>query len=373
MVSFSLPAITQAPDDFQLSAYQYDLPPELIAQYPLPERDASRMMVINRHTGTWQHQTIRDLPSLLRPGDLLVVNNTRVLPARLLGHRLDARTGEPHTGKVEVFFLSPEPNQPNKVWRALLRPSKKLPEGTRIIPAMGTGSVQVMQRLERGEALVAVTLPPDCSTVEQWLQTVGQMPIPPYLQRNAEPLDTDRYQTVFGKVAGSQAAPTAGLHFTPELFAALEQRGVRRAEVTLTVGLGTFQGVETDDIRHHTMHGEAFSVPNATVKAIQQTQEKGGRVVAVGTTVMKTLETAAQWQQGRITQPVEGVSNLFIYPGFQFQVVDALLTNFHLPGSTLLMLVSAFTNREIVLTAYKEAVRCRYRFYSYGDCMVLMT
>ena len=349
-----------------LSDFDYRLPEELIARYPLERRDASRMMQVSctsgDELGSIHHRHFTDITSILQPGDLLVLNNTKVLPARLLGRR------QGHTGKVELLLLHPSPGNPDH-WSVLMKPSRKLKPGT-VIEFDGTEhTATIEQQLVEGHGQISLSVTPDA--VEAWLQTVGHMPIPPYLNRQAEASDKDRYQTVFAKAPGAQAAPTAGLHFTPEILAELSANRVQQAEVTLSVGLGTFRPVLHEDVSQHTMHGEWYCLPEETATAVQQTQARGGRVVAVGTTVMKTLETVALAHGGSITGSHEGWSDLFIKPGFQFNVVDALLTNFHLPKSTLLMLVSAFSNHQTIMEAYRQAVTKQYRFYSYGDCMLI--
>lgn len=356
-------------DDWQLASYDYHLPDELIARYPLPERQASRMMTVDVARQTIRHEPFAQIGQFLNPGDLLVLNNTKVLPLRLLGHRL-GRDSQPTTGKVEALLLTPLADQP-LVWEALIRPAKKHPGGTVILLDPASNACLTVLRHE-GEGRVQVAVDPGThQTVEALLDAIGHMPIPPYFRRQAEALDKERYQTVFSRYPGSQAAPTAGLHFTPEILGALRGQGVQIAEVTLTVGIGTFRGVQVEDIRQHVMHGETFTLPEETARLIRQTREAGGRIIAVGTTVAKTLETAAQWQDGSITGPCEGTSELFIYPGFEWRVIDGLLTNFHLPKSSLLMLVSSLAGRELMLRAYQEAVGQGYRFFSYGDCMLI--
>lgn len=358
---------------YSLSDYAYELPKELIARYPLPQRDASRLLVLHREQQSIQHSQFASLADWLEPNDLLILNNARVLPVRLLGSR------EGHTGKVEVFLLQPtEPESDPRRWSALLRPARKLSEGTLLsIPAPEHSpkagealAVKVLQRGEQGEGVVELQLDAT-SDMFPWIEAFGQMPLPPYMGRAAEASDQDRYQTIFSKVNGAQAAPTAGLHFTESVFESLDKKGIRRAELTLLVGAGTFRGVSTDDIRQHALHSEQYELPAETVEAIQQTKAQGGRVVAVGTTCVRTLESVAKDQGGTITQAQRGASDLFIYPGYQYQVVDALITNFHLPESSLLMLVAAFAGRKFILNAYEEAIRERYRFFSYGDCMLI--
>jgi S-adenosylmethionine:tRNA ribosyltransferase-isomerase len=371
------------PSSYDLSSYDYVLPKHLIAKTPLPERDASRMLVLQQETQTLSDSYIANLPDCLEAGDLLVVNNAKVLPVRLLGHR------EGHSGQVECFLLTPEASEATgNLWHALLRPARKLPEGTQIlIPLVAEAAAEaekvsqnsemsptlrlnVVSRGEQGEGLVQLLLPQGLS-LEETLKRFGHMPLPPYMQREEEASDKERYQTVYSKVPGAQAAPTAGLHFTPRLLERLQAKGIERVELTLLVGAGTFRGVASSDIRQHSMHGEAYEVSQEAIDAIRQCKARGGRVVAVGTTVLRTLETLAKNQNGLPTQAETGESKLFIYPGFQFEVVDLLLTNFHLPQSSLLMLVSAFAGLGFIQKAYQHAIEQQYRFYSYGDCMLL--
>jgi S-adenosylmethionine:tRNA ribosyltransferase-isomerase len=351
-----------------LSDFDYHLPEGLIAQYPLAERSASRMLVIERASGGMHHQHFSDLPQWLNAGDLVVINNTKVIPARLLGARLGA-DGQAFSGQVEVLLQHPL-NAERSQWSVLMRPARKLSPGTVIAIPDSTSTLTVLDRGEMGHGVVQIDLN-DADDLDAWLARVGHMPIPPYLGRPAEAQDNQTYQTVFAKVSGSQAAPTAGLHFTPGVMATLKAQGVGIAEVTLTVGAGTFRPVLTEDIAAHHMDAEAYQVSTEAAQAIAQTRDRGGRIVAIGTTVTKTLETVASRHQG-VIQADSGDSQLFITPGFRFQVVDALLTNFHLPKSTLLMLVSAFAHRDLILNAYNVAVAERYRFYSYGDCMLLV-
>ena len=352
------------PEDFD-----YALPEELIAQAPAARRDAARLLRLGRGTARVEHLGVPDLLKLLRPGDLLVLNDTRTIPARLLGRKVG--TG----GRAELLLVRPwgggapwaalEAPAAGQEWRCLGQASKGLRAGTRVGFEAG-GEAEVLEALGEGE--VRVRFQGDAPRMLDWLQRAGALPLPPYIERSPGALDQERYQTVFGRLAGSVAAPTAGLHFTPELLAALEAKGVRRAFVTLDVGPGTFLPVREDDLSKHRMHAERCEVSAATAAAIADTRAAGGRVVAVGTTVVRTLESRVD---GGEVQPGEGDTRLFITPGFRFQVVQALLTNFHLPRSTLLMLVSAFAGRDAVLAAYAEAVRERYRFFSYGDAMFI--
>ena len=357
----------------RLSDYDFDLPESSIAQLPAERRDMSRLLVLRRATGELAHRRFRDLLEYLTPGDLLVLNDTKVIPARLHGHR---QTG----GKVEVLLLQ---EKERDVWVALARPGKKLPVGT--VVNFGSGespelTAEVLDVLPGGERvvkLVSHTGEPVMSLVAK----LGELPLPPYI--SGRPDDPDRYQTVYAKHDGAVAAPTAGLHFTPELMADLEAKGVGIARITLHTGLGTFKPVMVEDIREHPMHAEWYSLPEETAQAIRETKARGGRVVAVGTTVARTLEHVAQEQGGPDLMASSGETRLFIYPGYRFQVVEAMVTNFHLPKSTLLMLVSAFiesatpegvegpSGRERLLEAYRVAIAEGYRFYSFGDAMFL--
>jgi S-adenosylmethionine:tRNA ribosyltransferase-isomerase len=341
--------------DLRTADFDYDLPPSLIAQTPIEPRDAARLLVVPRTDGApLGHRHVRDLPDLLRPGDLLVVNDSRVLPARLIGRR------EPSGGRVEVLLLHREPSG---LWEALVQPGRRLPVGARV--SFGNGSVigEVVERTASGGRLLRFS-------DEAALPDVGEMPLPPYIhERLADP---ERYQTVYAREPGSAAAPTAGLHFTPELLARLEAQGVGLARVTLHVGLDTFRPVKEDDPRRHTIHREAFVLPEETAGKLLAARAAGGRIVAVGTTAVRVLEQAAllaaqAGAEGAWIRPAAGWADLFILPGHRFRAVDALLTNFHLPRSTLLMLVSAFAGRDRVLAAYRDAVRNGYRFFSFGD------
>jgi S-adenosylmethionine:tRNA ribosyltransferase-isomerase len=347
----------------QLDDYDYPLPEALIARYPLPQRDQSRMMVLDRASRTLSHHYFHELPRFLNPGDLMVLNNTKVLPARFYGHRRG------FTGRVEVLLLQPS-GEDDRVWTALARPSRKLPPGT-VIELPGTeATIEVLESGERGNVRVRIH-PTGHASIPELMEAVGQMPIPPYLRREAEESDKQRYQTVFSKIPGAQAAPTAGLHFTPQVLAEVAARQVGTAEVTLAVSAGTFRTVEDEAIEAHRMDPEAYTIPKETAEAVNAARQAGGRVLAIGTTVAKTLETSAFRHQGAVTAE-SGWSDLFIYPGFQFQAADCLLTNFHLPKSTLLMLVSAFADRELIGAAYHAALSEAYRFYSYGDCMLIV-
>ncbi len=359
-----------------VSDFDYALPPERIAQTPLPERSGSRLLHLQRETGAWRDGRFVEFPDLLRPDDLLVVNNSRVIPARLYGRRggQRAQTVSPHNpaaqdfpqGVVEVLLtrqLSAEPNQ----WECLVRPGKKIGVGEHLyFGDAGELEAEVLWRGEFGERRIRFRPVPDFF---QRLEKIGHVPLPPYIGRADESGDRERYQTIYAQDRGSVAAPTAGLHFTSEILSRIRQRGIEIAEVTLHVGLGTFQPVRVENIEKHKLHGEWYSIAEPAAAALNRARREGRRVVAVGTTSVRTLEFAAQAAGEGPIEARSGKANLFIVPGYGFRVVGAMLTNFHLPQSTLLMLVSAFGGRENVLRAYHHAVEAEYRFYSYGDCM----
>jgi len=353
--------------------FHYDLPPELIAQRPADRRDASRLLVLHRQTGRREHRRFTDLPEYLRPGDVLVLNDSRVIPARL--HGRNRRT----SGAFEILLL--EENGPN-LWRALLRPGKRARRGTSItvLDLQGQHTSIWAEVVDKGDGFEHTLRFHGTDQLLQELDRLGHMPLPPYIQRAdgaEEVLDRDRYQTVYARVPGSAAAPTAGLHFTPELLDTLRSRGVQITFVTLHVGLGTFAPVRVSRVEDHVMHEERFELSEETARILQAARDEGRRIFAVGTTTVRVLETVASWHDGRI-QPVRGRTRLFIYPPYRLRVVQGLITNFHLPGSTLLMLVSAFAapgetrGRELILETYAEAVRERYRFFSYGDAMLIL-
>ncbi|MFQ3616713.1 MAG: tRNA preQ1(34) S-adenosylmethionine ribosyltransferase-isomerase QueA [Cyanobacteriota bacterium] len=360
------PPSSEAPNslDLRLSSYNYDLPAERIAQNPVVPRDRARLLVVDS-PNSHQHRIFRDLPDLLRPGDLLVLNNTRVLPARLFGRKVGG-------AKVEVLLLE---EQVENCWLALVRPGRRLKVGAMIeffqpdqlegADPLMTATVMAVDAATSGRILefrVAENKP-----FLSVLHTLGQVPLPPYIEDSRA--DPEQYQTVYGDRPGSAAAPTAGLHFTPELLDRLEQRGIQRTFITLHVGVGTFRPVEAETITDHKMHGEWLEIPPEAVEAIATTKASGGRVIAVGTTVTRALEGASQ--SGSL-QPYCGKTELFIYPGYQWRVVDGLITNFHLPKSSLMMLVSALTGRERLLALYQEAIAQEYRFYSFGDAMLIL-
>ncbi len=336
------------------SDFYYDLPQELIAQTPLDRRDASRLLTLNKRTGEMEHHHFYELPQFLRPGDCLVLNNSRVLPARLIGHR-------PTGGAVEILLLV---DKGGDVWECLVRPGKKLREGARVSFGDGQLQAEIQAVLPGGNRLVHFEYQ---GLFLEVLEALGRMPLPPYIK--AELQDQERYQTVYSKVMGSAAAPTAGLHFTPELLEQIEAMGVRLCYVTLHVGLGTFRPVKEEEITDHEMHSEYCEIPRETADVINETRRNGGRVICAGTTSCRTLES---WALEDGTVPAAGGwTDIFIYPGYKFKVMDALITNFHLPESTLVMLVSALAGREHILNAYQEAVRQKYRFFSFGDAMFI--
>lgn len=337
----------------KVSDFQFDLPERLIAQYPLPERSASRLLHLERDSGRFHDRRFADLPDLLAPEDLLVFNNTKVIPARLWARKESG-------GRVEILFERVADDREAVVQ---LRANRKPGAGTRLV-IDGHGELEVLGREDEFWRL-GVASGPGWSAL---LEAAGHMPLPPYIEREDETLDVERYQTIYARVPGAVAAPTAGLHFDDGIFERLDDKGVTRAECTLHVGAGTFQPVRVDDVTEHRMHAEWLSVSSGLVEAVRAAKARGGRVVAVGTTAVRALETAAA--EGELT-PFAGDSRLFIYPGYQFRIVDAMITNFHLPGSTLLMLVSAFAGRENVLAAYRHAVEQEYRFFSYGDAMFI--
>ncbi len=337
------------------SDFDYELPPELIAQTPAEKRDHSRLLCLDRETGAFSHHHFYDLPGFLRPGDCLILNDSRVLPARLLGQRL------PGGGACEVLLLV---DRGENVWECIVRPGKHLRAGAKLRFGDGALTAEVAEVLPDGNRLVRFFYE---GIFLEVLEKLGKMPLPPYIK--AELQDRERYQTVYSRVNGSAAAPTAGLHFTPELLRTVEAKGVRLGYVTLHVGLGTFRPVKEDELEAHEMHSEYCIVPEETARLINETKANGGRVVCVGTTSCRTIESWAA-EDGTMKASA-GWTSIYIYPGYRFKAMDALVTNFHLPQSTLLMLVSAFAGREHVLRVYEEAVRERYRFFSFGDAMFI--
>lgn len=336
------------------SDFNFELPEELIAQTPLERRDASRLLTLDKRTGKTGHHHFYDIADMLNPGDCLVLNNSRVLPARLIGRR---ETG----GACEVLLLI---DRGENVWECLVRPGRKLKPGAKVIFGEGELTGEVVAEVEGGNRLVRFSY--DGIFLEV-LERLGRMPLPPYIK--AELQESERYQTVYSKVTGSAAAPTAGLHFTPELMEKLTRKDVKLCYITLHVGLGTFRPVKAEEITEHEMHSEYCVIPQETADIINETKKNGGRVVCVGTTSCRTIESWAG--EDGVMKASAGWTNIFIYPGYRFKVLDALITNFHLPESTLIMLVSALAGREQVLAAYKEAVEEKYRFFSFGDAMFI--
>lgn len=335
--------------------FYFELPKEQIAQDPLEDRSASRLLVLDRETGAYEHKIFKNITEYLKPGDCLVLNNTKVIPARLFGEK------EGTQAKIEILLLK---RKENDIWETLVKPGKKARPGTRISFGGGLLTGEVLDVVEEGNRLIQFTYD---GIFEEILDELGQMPLPPYITHQLE--DKNRYQTVYAKYNGSAAAPTAGLHFTPELLDQVRKSGVDIAEVTLHVGLGTFRPVKVDDITRHHMHSEFYMISQEAAGKINAAKENGGRVICVGTTSCRTIESAAD-ENGRLKES-SGWTEIFIYPGYQFKVLDGLITNFHLPESTLLMLVSALAGREHVLAAYEEAVKQGYRFFSFGDAMLI--
>jgi len=357
----------------RVADFDYDLPPELIAQQPLAERGQSRMLVMNRSTGALRDASFAEFPSLLHPGDLLVLNDTRVIPARLYARRTVVREREKPTGRVEVMLTEPVAQSAGEnLWRALVHPGRKVGVREILIFPSPSGAIdlqaEVIERGYFGERLLRFNPVDDFFAV---LDRIGHTPLPPYIHRDDELADRERYQTVYSRERGSVAAPTAGLHFTPQILDTLAARGVEIARITLHVGLGTFAPLRVEHVEDVRLHRERYTVPAQTAEAINAAARSARRIVAVGTTVVRTLEHCAKQAKGCPLQEHSGETEIFISPGFEFRLVSALLTNFHLPQSSLLMLVSAFAGREPVLAAYRHAIRQKYRFFSYGDCMFL--
>src|SRR5713101_4235166 len=407
---------------YKISDFDYDLPQELVAQTPIEPRDASRLLVVHRDSGMFEHRHFRDIGAFLRPGDLLIANQSRVLPARLLGYRVGT------DGSVEVLLLAERPDLGFDYWETLVRPCRRLREGSHIVFGDEIGidgetqqgaflQAEVLERTEVGGRIVRFTVENRSSftlergrgrdksrpyerqdmvdqgtgtgtrvgvnpaptdelrtagpnvTVRGVIEQVGRMPLPPYIHETLR--DPERYQTVYARIMGSAAAPTAGLHFTPHLLEQLRQQGVRVGFVTLHIGLDTFRPIECEDVREHKMHSEEIDLDAPSAELINETRRAGGRVVAVGTTAIRVLESVASFHNGQI-EPYHGATRLFITPGYRFRVVDAMITNFHLPRSTLLLLVSAFASKSLIEEAYQEAIRERYRFYSFGDAMLML-
>lgn len=337
------------------SDFYFELPEELIAQDPLADRASSRLLVLEKESGKMEHHTFRDILQYLAPGDCLVLNNTKVIPARLLG------TKEETGAAVEVLLLK---RREKDVWETLVRPGKKMRPGAKLSFGDGLLKAEVLEVVEEGNRLVRFFYE---GIFEEVLDKLGEMPLPPYITHKLQ--DKNRYQTVYAKYEGSAAAPTAGLHFTTEILQEIEEKGVNIAYVTLHVGLGTFRPVKEENILEHHMHSEHYQISQEAADQINKAKARGGRIICVGTTSARTLESAAD-ENGNL-KACSGDTEIFIYPGYRFKVLDCLLTNFHLPESTLIMLVSALAGREHVLAAYEEAVRERYRFFSFGDCMFI--
>lgn len=338
------------------SDFAYDLPEELIAQDPLADRASSRLMVLDKKTGERTHTDFHEIVHYLQKGDCLVINDTKVIPARLIGKK------EGTGGRVEVLLLK---RRENNIWETLVKPGKKARPGAKISFGGGLLGAEVLEVVEEGNRLVQFSYE---GIFEEILDQLGQMPLPPYITHELK--DKNRYQTVYAKYEGSAAAPTAGLHFTEELLAEIEKKGVSIARVTLHVGLGTFRPVKVEDVAEHHMHTEYYRVTKEAAEIINETKKMGGRVICVGTTSCRTIESAAD--EDGLVHAGEGDTDIFIYPGYRFKVLDCLITNFHLPESTLLMLVSALAGKEQVMAAYQEAVEKRYRFFSFGDAMFIL-
>jgi len=352
---------------YNISDFDYDLPQEMIAQTPIEPRDSSRLLVLHRATGAMEHRHFHDIGAYMRPGDLLIANQSRVIPARLLGKR--AETG----GAVEVLLLAERPDLGADYWETLVRPGRRLREGSRILFSDESGAEllrgEILQRTNAGGRIVRFWVNEPDETVRQCIDRLGRMPLPPYIHETLQ--DPERYQTVYARISGSAAAPTAGLHFTPRLLDELRGQGVRVGFVTLHVGLDTFRPVDVEDFREHKMHSEEIDLDEPTADLINETRKAGGRVFAVGTTAVRVLESVAALNNGQI-RPYHGATRLFITPGYHYQMVDAMITNFHLPRSTLLLLVSAFASKDLIEKAYQEAIRERYRFFSFGDAMLMV-
>ena len=347
----------------RISEFDYDLPEELIAQHPVVPRDTSRLLVLHRATGVIAHQHFRDFPGYLRAGDLLVLNDTRVIPARLHGRKVE--TG----GQAELLLLR---TTGNDLWEVMARPGRRLQPGALVSFGDDELRAEILAVTPGGGRIIRLTPGPRAAgrSVHDLLHLLGELPLPPYITQGPPPHERGVYQTIYAREDGSSAAPTAGLHFTPEIFAALEARGVRRAYLTLHVGLGTFKPVQVEDVEEHEIHEEFISVSEEAAALINETKASGGRIVAVGTTATRTLESSAD-AHGRV-RAITGATRLYVIPGYHFKVIDVQLTNFHMPRSTLLLLISAFAGRESMLRAYQEAVRARYRFLSFGDAMLII-
>jgi S-adenosylmethionine:tRNA ribosyltransferase-isomerase len=346
--------------------FYYDLPEELIAQDPLEDRSSSRLLVLDKETGAMEHRVFKEITEYLKPSDCLVINNTKVIPARLIGEKIHdevimSEEEEIRGAKIELLLLK---RRENDVWETLVKPGKKARKGTKISFGEGLLTGEIIDVIEDGNRLVQFTYQ---GIFEEILDRLGEMPLPPYITHELH--DKNRYQTVYAKYEGSAAAPTAGLHFTEELLAEIEAMGVKIARVTLHVGLGTFRPVKVEDVSEHHMHSEFYQVADEAAALINTTKKAGGRIICVGTTSCRTVESASD--ESGVIHSGSGDTSIFIYPGYQFKILDALITNFHLPESTLMMLVSALAGRENIMAAYQEAVRLRYRFFSFGDAMFI--
>jgi S-adenosylmethionine:tRNA ribosyltransferase-isomerase len=354
----------------KVADFDFELPSGLVAQFPLKDREQARLLVLERSSGSIAHHAFHELERFLTPGDLLVLNNTRVLRARLFGQRLgitaDAHTKRSHLrSRIEVLLVKElEP----RLWEMLVKPGRKMRVGEVIVFGEGELRGEVVARGERGLRTMRFACVGDFLEL---IQKLGHVPLPPYIRREDVPEDETDYQTVYARRFGAVAAPTAGLHFTEPLLDRLHQRGISQCEITLHVGLGTFRPVRVEEVEQHVMHSEWFEIPEGAAKKIAEARQRGGRVVAVGTTAIRSMEHVARGNAGAVVAS-RGETDIFIYPGFQFHVTDALLTNFHLPKSTLLMLVAAFAGRDLLLGAYREAIAQRYRFFSYGDAMLIL-
>ena len=363
----------------RVDEFSYDLPESLIAQHPLSERDASRLLLLSRGSEIWQDRQFLDLPDLLQGDELLVFNNARVLPARLFGHRAGVHSQSPsrktihqHLSGIVEVFLSRQID--GHVWEALVRPGRKMHVGERVIFGSGELEGEILSRGELGLRTIHFQSQ-NQQTVESNIEKLGHVPLPPYIDRADEVADRERYQTVFARIPGAVAAPTAGLHFTQEVLARIRERGCQTCEITLDVGLGTFQPIHAEVLEEHKIHAEAYEITEEVVEKIRAAKKEERPILAVGTTVVRTLEDAATraTPSGKKMELCAGraEAQIFIVPGYDFQIVDMLLTNFHLPKSTLLALVSAFAGKDKILAAYRHAVEAKYRFYSYGDCMLI--
>ncbi len=343
-------------DSHKLESYQFDLPEELIAQYPIEPRDCSRLLVVDRSDGHREGRIFRDIIDYLEPGDTLVLNDTRVIPARLLAHK---KTG----ARVELLLLKKDGDN----WEALVKPARRLKPGDIVLFDNCDVEAEILEELPlAGGRLLRFK---NCIDEDAFLEKTGHVPLPPYINRSDEELDISRYQTVYARYSGSSAAPTAGLHFTPELLGMIEERGINITTILLHVGLGTFRPVSCSDIRQHSMHSEYYQIDKNTADLLNTTRKEGKSIIAVGTTVVRTLETV--YNEGCGFEASQGYTDKFIYPGYEFKTVDKILTNFHLPGSSLIMLAAAFGGMNHILSAYRYAVQERYRFFSYGDAMLI--